>query len=517
VGEDTLTSPPLPAGLTIGSHEQHLAIGSLAQQASQAVATLASLVSITVLARHLSLGEFGTYGLLVSLTTYVFFLQGSVETAAIRAVAESQDQVDRDRAFSTAIALYVGAGLLAGSLVAGVGTALLGLFHIAPGLHHQARLSVLALAVVICAGWPLKVYNDVLRGTQKFVISALVEIVSYVAVAALVVGLALGGASLWLLVATGAMPALLIGVSSAVAVLSLRLPFHYRRHAVTTATLRGFLGISSYLSLIGLTGLVIYSLGRTILAAFRSAATVGLYEGPVRAHNLVQQVHSALSVPALPAASRFAVEHDIQRMHHLVLRGTRYTLAVVVPLTIVIMALARPILHVWLGQRFVVATTAMTLLVGYWLVNANTGVASGMLVAVGRVRQLTGYAAAVALLNLGLSLALTPSLGLNGVVLGTTISYLLAFPFFLRVVLKALPVTLGQLAREAWLPAYTTGAVLAIGLVGARVALPLHRLPEVLATGFLGLAVYWGIYYTVWLRPNERRLLRNVALVIVRR
>jgi O-antigen/teichoic acid export membrane protein len=501
----------------VGQHERHLAIGSLAQQGSQAVNALTALVVITVLARHLSLSAFGTYGLLVSLTTYVLFLQGSVEAAAVKAVAEARDQAARDRAFSTALTLYVAAGILAGGSVAGVGTALLGVLHVPAELQHQAQVAVLALGVVICAGWPLKVFNDVLRGTQKFVFSASAEIAAYVVAAAVLIGLTLGDAPLWLLVAVGTSPPILIGAVSAVVVLMERLPYRFRSDAVSAESLRRFAGFSSNLSLIGLSGLVIYALDRIILAGFRSPAAVALYEGPIRAHNLVQQVHGAFSVPVLPAASRFFVEGDTQRMHDLLLRGTRYTLAAVVPLAIVLMALARPILHVWLGPRFAVASTAMTILVGYWLVNANTGVAGSMLVAAGRVRWLTKYAALVALANLALSLALTPSLGLNGVVLGTAISYVVSFPFFLAFVLRTLPLKLSQLVREAWLPAYLTGAVLAVGLITVRLTLPLDRLSQVIAVGLIGLALYWTIYYLAWLRPSERLLVKHVAMALVRR
>src|SRR3954464_8496981 len=133
---------------TSGEHERHLAVSALAQQISQAVAVVMGLVSITVLARRLSLSEFGTYGLLVSLTTYVLFAQGSVETAAVKAIAQATDQPARDRAFSTAVSLYTVAGLASGVLVAGAGTALLSVFNIPAELHHQAQLSVLVLGAL---------------------------------------------------------------------------------------------------------------------------------------------------------------------------------------------------------------------------------------------------------------------------------------------------------------------------------------------------------------------------------
>jgi O-antigen/teichoic acid export membrane protein len=256
---------------------------------------------------------------------------------------------------------------------------------------------------------------------------------------------------------------------------------------------------------------------RAILAAFRSPAIVGLYEGPVRGHNLVQQVHGTLTIPVLPAATRYLAENDTTRTRELLLRGTRYILAAVVPVALVFMILAQPILRVWLGPTFATGATAMTLLVAYWLINANTGVAASMLLAAGRVRRLAAYAAGVAVANLFFSLALTPSLGLNGVVLGTTISYLAAFPFFLAMTLSTFPVSLGELAREAWLPAYLTGAVVGAALLAVRVTVHFESLVQVAGVGLLAMFVYWAIYYFAWLRPSERVLVKNVAAALVRR
>jgi O-antigen/teichoic acid export membrane protein len=489
----------------------------VAQQISQVVATVSMLAAITVLAHRLSLSEFGTYGLLVSLGSYLLFVQGSIETAAVKAVAEASDQSAGDRAFSTAMSLYAVAGLAAGGIIAAAGTGVLGLFGIPAGLHHEAQISILALGAITAIGWPFKIFNDLLRGRQLFVASAAAEAVAFILVGAALVGAALGGAPLWLLVAVGAAVPLAIGVVSAAVVALKQLPYRYSKDAVTLDTVRGFLGLSGYLFLGGIADLVVYSLDRAVLAIFRSAATVGLYEGPVRAHTLVQQVHTTLVTPVVPAAARYAAQHDVQRTHDLLVRGMRYTLAVVVPVTIVLMILAKPILEVWLGAKFGVAATAMSVLTGYWLVNANTGVLSRMLVAAGRARVLTLYAGAVAVVNLGLSLALTPALGLNGVVLGTTIAYVLGFPFFLRIGLSTFPVRLAELAREVWLPAYLTGAVMAAALLAVRLSVPLDTVPTVFAAGLLAVIAYWAIYYMAWLRPGERALVKSVARAPMRR
>ena len=500
-----------------GEHERRLAINTMAQQASQVIIVLTSLVAITVVARRLSLPEFGTYGLLLSLTAYVSFVQGSIEVAAVKSIAESADQRMRDEAFSTALSLYVAAGVGAGVILAFGGAALLGIFNIPARLHHEAQMSVVALGVVTCIGWPCKIFQDILRGTQRFVDSASAEIAASFVVGGLLIALAVNDAPLWLLVAAGGSPPLFIGIASALIVFWRKLPYHFRRSEVTWAAVRAFGRISSYLSLVGVSGLVIYSMDRAILAAFRSPAIVGLYEGPVRGHNLVQQVHGTLTIPGPPGGN--ALSRRKRHGAHARALVARYAVHPRrrVPVALVFMILAEPILRVWLGPKFAVGATAMTLLVAYWLINANTGVAGNMLVAAGRARWLAGYAAAVAAANLLLSLALTPAFGLDGVVIGTTISYLIAFPFFLAKTLSTFPVGLAELAREAWLPAYVTGAVVGVALLAVRLTVKFDSLVQLAGVGLLAMLLYWAIYYAAWLRPNERALVKNVAAALVRR
>ncbi len=474
-------------------------------------------VAITVLARRLSLGELGTYGLLVSFSAYPLFVQVSVEIAAVKAIAEAPDQRRRDEAFSTAISLYVVAGIAAGAAIAVLGIAALGLFEIPGRLHRQAEISLLAVGIVTAAGWPMKAFLDLLRGTQRFIEAAIAEGVGIVAVGALLVLLALVGAPLWVLVAVGGGMPLLVGVASATVVVVQHVVFRFDRHAVTRESVRGLLDVSGYLVLAGAADLVIYSVDRAILAAFRPAAVVGLYEGPVRAHTLIQQVHTSLATPVIAASAQFAAERDTERTRDLLLRGMRYTLAGVLPLALVVIILAEPILDVWLGDRFTAAATAMGLLASYWLLYGWTGVPGRMLITAGRVRAVTAFSVALAIVSASLSLALTPSLGLNGVVLGTTISVVLAFPFFVWLVLSTFPVRIGDLVREVWLPAYLTGFPVALGLLVVRASVSLDTVRGVASVAVLALLAYWAIYYAVWLKPTERTLAKEVGRTMLRR
>ena len=169
----------------------------------------------------------------------------------------------------------------------------------------------------------------------------------------------------------------------------------------------------------------------------------------------------------------------------------------------------------WLGERYGEGGLAMAILLGYWLVTGSVGVAAAIAIAAGRARELARLAWGVALANLGLSLALTPWLGLEGVAIGTTLPYLVVFPFQLRLVLPVAGVSIRELVDQVWIPAYTLGAALAGALVAARLLLEPDTVVVVVAVAGIGVLAYWTAYYLTWLRPHERKLIRDTARTLL--
>jgi len=466
---------------------------------------------VTVLARRLTLEEFGVFGLLASLAGYLLVIQNAAAAAAVRNMAAAQDDDARTRSFSTAVLIYAAAGVAGGLFVAAVGAVLAGAVELPPGLEHDARVGALLLGAVTAVGWPLTIYRDALRASQLLVRAAAAELLALVAYAALVLGLAFGNASLTLLIAaSGAIPPL-VGLTAAAAATAQRVPFSFRRGAATRAEAWAFARLAGYVSATEAAATLVYAVHRVMLGLFGSAATVGLYEGPVRAHNVLRALNAATTVTVLPAASRLAGQSDGARLGALLTRGVRYTLALTVPLTVTGMVLAPAILEAWLGERFREGGTAMCILLSYWLVSGCTGVIAGLLVAGERARTLARLAWIVALANLALSLALTPWLGLEGVAIGTAIPAFAVFPYLMRAVLDFVPVDLHDLLRESFVPPLALGVVLAVGLVVLRVwAAPEGALPVAVAAGG-GVMAYWLTFYAFCLRPSERVLVRDVA------
>ena len=486
-----------------------LASGALAQGIAQASGLLALLVIVTVLARRLSVAELGAYGLVASLAGYLLVLRNSVASSAVRAMASALDRDERGLVFSAAAALYVLVGLVTGLLVAGAALAI-GSLLLEGSLRADARVGGAGLGVVTGLGIAVSVNLDALRADRLFVRGAVTEMAAVGLYLVVMLSLIFGGADLaWVIAASGAMP-LLSGVLSALVARRAGLPVSFSAAGVTRERSMRIVPTAGWVLVVELSNLAMYAFSRVILGAYRSPAAVGRYEGPVRAHNLLYSLSGALAVPVVPTASRYVAGAEHRRLRQLALRGTRYTLALFVPVCVTLMALAEPILTVWRGDRYAGGASALTILVSYWILMGGLIVTPGFLVGVGRARQAGLVFAGTAVFNLVLTLVLTPELGLEGPALGTAIPFLCAFPLLLRVGLSAARTSVTELARVAWLPAYSLGVALAGVLAGLRALLEPDSLLVVVVLAGGGVLAYWAAFYAFVLSGHERELVRRM-------
>ncbi|HWM09603.1 MAG TPA: polysaccharide biosynthesis C-terminal domain-containing protein [Solirubrobacteraceae bacterium] len=494
------------------SDARRLATGSLAQQAAQVSGLVAMFAVITVLARELSLAELGVYGLLSSLAGYLLIVQNAAAGAAVRAMAAARDEREGSAAFSTSALMYVGAGALAAVALTAVGLILAATLDLTPELARQTRLGAAAAGAVALVGWPLTAYRDALRARARFVLGAAAETVGIVASVGIVLALVLADAPLWALIGTASAIPLLAGAACMVAARATRLPWRLRPRLATRAAARDFLGLAGYISLAEASSAVVYVATRVVLGIARTPATVGLYEGPVRIHNLFRALNGAVTVTVLPTAVRYSAEGDDRRLRELLVRGCRYALAGVVPIAIVGMALAAPILDAWLGSEFRQGGAALAIMLSHWLLDGVLGVTGAMLVAVGAARELARWAMAVGATTVVLALVLVPWLGLDGAALAMAIPYVALFPYMLRITLRAVPVPLAELARRAFAPAWALGAALAAPLAVVRLTLDPDGPVAVAGVALIALTVYWAAYYALALDRGERALVRALAL-----
>lgn len=507
-GENTTTDGAGEGQPLLG---QRMARGTLAQQGGTVAAIATGLITTTALGRSLTLAEFGVYGFVVAFASYLYFVAGTVETAAVNEMAAATDERERDRAFTRSIVVYAALGCIAGVLVASSGALLVGVLDVSPALEHQARLGAVAVGALTAVGWIAKVFQDLLRATHRFSAAAASEATGSVLLCAAVLTALALDAPLWVLIAAGAAIPLYVGFAAVCVVAGLRVHWSFRPREIHPSELRRFLVFSGGVFAIASSDLVVSSLDRVVVGAFRSASTLGLYEAAIRLNNLVRFWAGNFVVTLLPVLTRFRAEDDRDRERGALLFGTRYILPAVVGPTVTLMVLSDRILAVWLGERFVVAAPTLVVFLVWWLVAPNLSVASTMLIVERRLRQLAIYAWAVACVNLVLSIALTAWLGLIGVAIGTTGAYVLLVPYFASFAFTGRGVTTADFARLVWVPTYGLAAILALGLLAIRLAFPLDSLASVIVVAAAAVVGYWVAFYFAVLDPGERAFMRGVV------
>jgi O-antigen/teichoic acid export membrane protein len=177
---------------------------------------------------------------------------------------------------------------------------------------------------------------------------------------------------------------------------------------------------------------------------------------------------------------------------------------------VTLMALAEPIIAVWLGERYTGGAAALTILVSYWLLHGALVVTPGFLAGAGEARAAGRTLASAAGLNLVLALVLTPELGVEGPAVATAGALAVVFPLLLRTGLRASGVSLAELLARAVIPVYALGALLAGILVAVRFLLEPDALPAVAAVAVAGVALYWAAFYALVLDEDERELARGL-------
>jgi O-antigen/teichoic acid export membrane protein len=485
-----------------------LASGALLQQVAQGAGLLVLLAIVTILARRLPVAQLGAYGLLASLAGYLLVLRNSVSSSAVRAMAAVAGD-ERRLVFSAAAALYAVAGVATGLLIAGAGLLIAGLV-LDGELAADARVGGLGLGALTAAGVAASVWLDALRAERQFARAAGVEVAAVLLYLASMLTLIFAGAGLGALIAaSGALP-LYSGTLSALVARGAGLGLRLEPSAATRPRVMAIVPTAGWLLVVELCNVAMYASSRVILGAYRGPAAVGLFEGPVRAHNLLYALGGALAVPVVPSASRYVAAADQRRLRDLAVRGTRYTLALFVPLCVTLIVLAEPVLEVWLGDRYGDGHGALAILVSYWLLYGGLVVTPGFLVGAGRARAVARIMVCVALANLVLSLALTPELGLEGPAIGTALPLVVAFPFLLRLGLSASGAPLRDLAARAWFPNYALAAVLAALLLAGRELLPMDETAAVMGLAAAGVLLYWGAFFGLVLAADERELARGL-------
>jgi len=489
-----------------GVEEHKIARGAVLQQISQIWGAGCMLVALTIVGRHFGPTRFGGYTVITALTAVVATVQVAVDGIAVRHLSAESSPPARGTAFSTVCVLYGVLGLLSGALILGVGLVVIELIGSRAGLTSELRDAVLAVAAVTALGWPARSSRELLRADHRFGLVAGAEFAAFTTVAAGVAVLVAIDAPLWAVTTVAGSMNLFAGLYCWLTRSAGERIERFRLGDVSHVVLRELLGGAAGLAALGAADLLTYALDPAILGAFRGPRAVGLYGAAARPPNLLYQLTGSVGLIVMPVAARYHASGDEQRLHDLIVRGTRYALAATAPLAVTLIVMAGPLLHFWLGRTYEPAAPALAIGASYWVVTAGNGITIWNLMAAGKMNVFFRYAWSVTAANFVLSVVLSWQLGLVGVVLGTAVPALVGFFFLTSIEVRELPVTVRELARQSWLPAWLVASIVGIICLALRLLAPPDSLFGVAGEAAVALAVGWAVLWR-WLFSSQERAL----------
>jgi O-antigen/teichoic acid export membrane protein len=421
-------------------------------------------------AMHLGQSAYGLWVLAASITAYFSILDLGYGVAQVKFAAQYRARRD-DRGLneiaSTLFFFFTLVGLVAMAVGALMAFNLESLFNVTPEQAATGRKVLLIITAYVALGFPLSVFGGVVNGFQRHFMNGTIAMVTTLTVALVNVAVLMAGYGLVELVAATTVVRVLAYVGYRLNAYRAYPGLRIRPRLVKLSRLREVTGFSAFILLIDIANKVNYSTDTIVIGTALGTVAIAIWAVAARLVTTAQNLTSQLSGSLFPIIVDLATLGDVERLRRLFVQGTRITLAMVLPLAVGLVMLARPLVQAWVGPSFEAGVPIIYVLAVALVTRVGTSPASMLLKGAGRHRMVAGVNLIVALANLILSFVLVRRLGLMGVALGTTIpvtlgAVALIFPAACRRIEMPLSKALVAAAWPALWPALAMAALLGV-------------------------------------------------------
>ncbi|MCL4504757.1 MAG: oligosaccharide flippase family protein [Chloroflexi bacterium] len=458
-------------------------IGSYANQ-------VLGFVAILVLTRLLNPDIFGFF----SLGTFWFSLLNIRTKVGVNYAAIQQRELDGRLlgTFFTLDALTAGAGFLL-SLIAALVFPLL-------GYAPQVSLALVALMTadsITSATGPLAMaLEKEMQLSRVSFASVLGSLLGYGAA----LGLALGGAGLWSLLAINFLTAI-VGMASSYIIVRRRMPLTLTMHWQFDRTLAKRLisqGLATGLSLTAL-GTIVNQFDNFLVGTFVSPTTLGYYD---RAYRIAHWPNLLLTV----TMSRIAfltfskVRDDMRRLTHAVRLAIWAVTTFGIPIVLILLFGATDIVSILYGSRWAESAHFLRYLTIYSVTWPVVSIAVWLSISEGKSRITVGLTLSQAVIIVLAATPLTLAFGATGTVIGVVITMISSFIAANIVIFREVPLSL----REVYLAPFIAGivALATNGVFNAlTAALSIEPLVRLTTIAIISAGVFWLVLFII--RPTE--------------
>lgn len=279
-------------------------------------------------------------------------------------------------------------------------------------------------------------------------------------------------------------------------------------------TLRAILSMASLsgrMFILRISAVVYNQMDKAIIGLLLTTTALSYYDIANRIHSLVLVSQGLIASVTLPTSSALHALKDVGRLQELFLKGTKYTAAISVPLAIVGMILAKPLIHGWIGPGFDQAISLSRLFLSYLIFLALVHVGQNMMLGMDKVGAVTAIGSLGLVLNLAVSIRATQMIGMSGVIWGTIIGSVVSTVLYLRLFLQTLHISPTMFLQHVIAPVYP--AAFGSGLILAFFAwrFPPGGLFATLLYAGAALTLFGGLFIVTGIDSGERAQLASLV------
>ena len=482
---------------------------------SVVVSLVSGLIVVPVILRALGESHYGLVVVMTSVGVLLSVFDAGVWTATVQQAARASAQGDHERRMAilaTSRRFYGVSGILAILVTMVMAPLVERIFNVDPGDVLTARIAIVVVGVTTALNFLGSVPNCAVYAAGRSDRTTSVLVLANLGVAGGQIAIALvGGGVVGVLV--------VVAVGSAVSLIALTVlarrlgVLEPHRGKASRAVLRELLVLGWRNLVFGQAGAIAYRYDAAVIGAVLPVKEVAPYALSLNTANFTRTISTAGTNLLTPSYAHSDALDDRERQFRLFSGAVLLSMAVTGPAVVCFAAFGPDLLRIWLGSvpdqtwEVMVALNLMMLL---QLPGHQAGI---LLQGIAQTKLLARIAIPVALVNLGLSIALTMRLGPIGPVLGSLPQAVLfefvALPIYCC---RLLNVPYIRYAKASLLP--LVPSLLASVLVAAALYLAFGRVGWwSLAESALVFAVAWvTLAGILWHRePAVRALGRRIA------
>lgn len=469
-----------------------------------------------------SLGNvyYGIWAIVGQFTGYLYLLDFGVRESVIRYTSKYYPRAQSlklNRIITTAFALYTPVLILCVlvSLIGAWGFPYW--FNIDPQLSDTVRIVVLLVGLTIAQTFVFNVFTGILQGVHRFdVTNQFGIVVTLLRAGLIVVALSLGYGIIALSLIQ-LLFAIITGLYTAFMAVSIlkqanmklklaRMP--WRRFA---ALARRVAGYSYYVLVNNIGQKIVLVSDAIIIGIFMPVASVTFYAIAGSLIGYLRNLVVATAQVFNPLTSHYAALKDTAQIQQVLIRGSRLSIFISLPVITAYVILGREFIGLWMGSEYMQqAGDVLAILAIMYIFSSPHHVISSVLYGLSRHGTLSYLRLVEAAVNLTLCIILVQKMGLIGVALGTAIPHIVMTAIVLPIlVTRTVKLSLWKYFSGAYVGPFLSIIPFIVGTYYFRVQIPATSLLVFfLQIGFL-LVIYLLAGYRLAIDHEERIVVRH--------